>query len=50
MGISVFSGEGLGELAACLGKLAAENDRRDDRDREWIGALEAGDSGNYREA
>jgi GTP-binding protein len=27
--ISVFSGEGLGDLAACLGKLAAQGDRED---------------------
>ncbi|GHV75315.1 GTPase Obg [Spirochaetia bacterium] len=29
LGISVFSGEGLAELAACLGALAAEADRED---------------------
>jgi GTP-binding protein len=48
LGISVFSGEGLGELAACLGKLAVENDRG--WGTEKIGAFEAGDSGEYREA
>jgi GTP-binding protein len=50
LGISVFSGEGLGELAACLGKLAAENDRDNGWGTEWIGAFEAGDSGDRREA
>ncbi|MDR0597584.1 MAG: GTPase ObgE [Treponema sp.] len=50
MGISVFSGEGLKELAACLGKLASENDRGHGWGTEWIGAFEAGDSGGYREA
>jgi GTP-binding protein len=50
VGISVFSGEGLGELAACLGRLAAENDREDGRETEWTGPLEAGDAGDCREA
>jgi GTP-binding protein len=50
LGISVFSGEGLGELAASLGKLAAENDREPGRETEWIGAFVDGDPGECREA
>jgi GTP-binding protein len=50
MGISVFSGEGLGELAARLGKLAAENDRSEAGETEWIGVFDAGDSEDRREA
>jgi GTP-binding protein len=43
LGISVFSGEGLGELAACLGRLAPENDRGYGWDTERVGAFEPGD-------
>jgi GTP-binding protein len=48
LGISVFSGEGLGDWGACLGKLAAENDREPGRETEWIGAF--ADGGECREA
>jgi GTP-binding protein len=51
LGISVFSGEGLGELAACLGRLAVENDRAyEGWEAEKPGAFEAGSTGEYREA
>jgi hypothetical protein len=45
LGISVFSGEGLGELAACLGRLALEGDR----EAEEAGVFEE-QEGEYREA
>jgi GTP-binding protein len=45
LGISVFSGEGLGELAACLGRLAVENDQ----DGEETGVFEV-EAEEYREA
>jgi GTP-binding protein len=52
LGVSVFSGEGLEELAAALGKLAVEGDREMDHGwgTERIGAFEAGDSAEDWEA
>jgi GTP-binding protein len=50
MGISVFSGDGLGELAAALGKLADGNERKRGWGTEKTGTFEADDLGNYREA
>jgi GTP-binding protein len=50
MGISVFSGEGLNELAAALGRLAGVNERKPGWGTEKIGPFEAGDAGNCLEA
>ena len=48
VGISVFSGEGLGDLAACLGRLALENGQGQSRETERAGAFATG--GDCREA
>ena len=48
IGISVFSGEGLGELAACLGRLALANNRGSGGETEGTGVRATG--GDCREA